>query len=277
VSDRSTKVRLTVEYAGEAFCGWQAQGSLITVQGCLEEALEIYLRGEAKKLGIDAPGRIPIQGSGRTDTGVHARGQVASFSWPAAFVLNTVRLKEALNAMTPSGLIVRAVEEAEESFDARHSPHIKCYSYRILYRGDESRAARFAALEKDRVWVVTRPLDIRGMILAAKVLVGQHDFSSFRARDCTSKSSVRTIFRSEIVRVSSNEIVYFIHGKGFLKQMVRAIVGTLVELGIEHGIDHAAQMSEIISAHSRSAAGKTAPAAGLTMEWVQYDEKYTFK
>jgi len=262
------KVKLTVEYAGEDFAGWQRQPGQQTVQASLEDALQIFLRGEAKKTGSHFDRRIEIMGSGRTDSGVHARGQVASFSWPEEFPVPDYRLKDALNAITPEGIIVRSLEQESDDFDARHSPHIKCYSYRLIYRGGEQHAARFTPYERNRVWCITRPLDLEQMIRAARLLEGQHDFQSFRARDCSAKSTVRTVLRSELVRVADDELRYFIVGKGFLKQMVRIVVGTLVELGI-HG-EPASKMEEILLSKERTRAGKTAPANGLTLEWVTY-------
>ena len=263
------KVKLTVEYAGESFHGWQSQGELLTVQGSLESALDVFLKGEAKKFNIIAPEKVFIQGSGRTDSGVHARAQVASFSWPEQFEFSPLRIKSALNALTPQALTIRLVEQVEDRFDARHSPHIKCYSYKIIYRGEEEKAARMSAVDGGRGWVITKPLNIRSMILAAKILEGQHDFQSFRAIDCSAKSTIRTVIRSELVRISDNELNYYIYGKGFLKQMVRIVVGTLVELGSnESAID---SMRTILESRDRTKAGKTAPAEGLFLEWVRYD------
>lgn len=262
------KVKLTVEYAGEAFCGWQSQGELLTVQGSLESALDIFLRGEAKKTGVAPPENIFIQGSGRTDSGVHARAQVASFSWPTQFEFSPLKLKSALNALTPLALTIKAVDLVEDTFDARHSAHIKCYSYKIIYRGNEEKAARVASIDNGRGWVITKSLDIRHMIESAKILEGQHDFQSFRAVDCGAKSTVRTVIRSEIVRVSETELVYFIYGKGFLKQMVRIIVGTLVDLASKDL--PGCSMKTILESRDREKAGKTAPAEGLFLEWVSY-------
>lgn len=263
------KIKLTVEYAGEAFCGWQSQGDLRTVQGSLESALDVFLNGEAKKSGVAPPEKIFIQGSGRTDSGVHARAQVASFAWPDQFEFSPSKLKGALNALTPEALTVKGVELVEDSFDARHSPHIKCYSYKIIYRGEEEKAARLASIDASRGWVITKPLNIRCMIESAKILEGQHDFQSFRAIDCGAKSTVRTVIRSELVRISNTELVYSIYGKGFLKQMVRIIVGTLVELASD-GLP-GQSMRSILDGLDRGKAGKTAPADGLFLEWVRYE------
>ncbi len=269
------RVKLTVEYAGEGFHGWQSQSGQVTVQGSLESALEIYLKGESKKVGRDAPERVVVQGSGRTDAGVHARGQVASFLWPEGYEFSVTRIKEALNALTPQALTVKSIEQVDDSFDARHSPHIKCYSYRITYRGAEDKAARFASIDAGRSWVVTRPLNIRSMILGARVLEGQHDFQSFRAVDCGAATTIRTVVRSEIVRLSDSELIYCIHGKGFLKQMVRIVIGTLVELGQSQAnsstSDGADYMRGILNCKERAKAGKTAPAEGLCLEWVRYE------
>lgn len=242
------------------------------MQGSLESALEVIFRSDGKKLGIEVPEIPEVIGSGRTDAGVHARGQVCNFIWPDKFPFVESRVKEALNALTPPGLIVRQIEEAPADFNARLTPHLKQYSYRILYRGEQTRAPRFTPYENLRVWCITHPLNLKGMILGARVLEGQHDFQCFRAKDCAAKTTIRTVVRSELVRVSDEELIYFIEGKGFLKQMVRIIVGTLVELG-DQGPE---EMLRILGAKNRELAGQTAPACGLALEWVSYSGEKLF-
>jgi len=267
-------IKLTVEYAGEDFHGWQVQEGVPTVQGALESAIEIFITSLAKKQGSETPPVLRVNGSGRTDTGVHARGQVANVQWPETLPVELPKLKAALNALTPPGLIVRAVEAAAEDFDARFTPHLKCYTYRLIYRGAEDYASYFTPYERNRVWCLTRPLQISPMIKAARLLEGQHDFQSFRAKDCTAKTTIRTVVRSELVRTGGEELTYIIWGKGFLKQMVRIIVGTLVEIG-EEGAEEG-KMLDILGALDRSKAGQTAPACGLAMEWVRYSGKNLF-
>src|SRR5262249_41174768 len=149
----------------------------------------------------------------------------------------------------------------DESFDARFSPHLKCYSYRLLLRPGRE------GLLHNRAWAAGRGLNISEMIRAARYFCGKHDFQSFRATDCTASSTERTILVSEMSRTGEEELVYVIHGSGFLKQMVRIIVGTLVEIGSEGR--SAEEVPKILAARDRSLAGQTAPARGLTLEWVR--------
>jgi tRNA pseudouridine38-40 synthase len=262
------KVRLLLEYAGEAFHGWQEQPNQTTVQGTLSEALTTLLTSLAKRNGVAAPEIPHIQGSGRTDAGVHARGQVASFTWPASIPLDVPRLFLSLNAITPRALSILKVEQADDDFDARFSPHLKCYCYRIIQR----RAAE--GLRYKRAWRVSWPLNLTTMIAAAKHFEGQHDFSSFRAADCSAETTIRTVLRSEIVRSAEDEICYFVYGTGFLKQMIRIMTGTLVDVG--RGIRGPDDIPAIIEARDRTRAGLTAPPDGLTMEWVRYLDRQIF-
>lgn len=269
------KIKLTLEYAGEDFCGWQVQrhSAVLTVQGEIQRALGVFIQSQAKRAGIPAPETPEVRGSGRTDAGVHARGQVASFSWPEDLECSLGRLKQALNAITHPGIIVREIEEVGDEFDARLSPHIKCYSYRVIYRGWQGgHSPHFIPLERQRALSITRPLDVPGMIRAVKLLEGKHDFASFRAADCCAKTTERTMIQAELVRVSDEELQFFFVGKGFLKQMVRIVVGTLIELGSEGDVPE--RFAEVLRARSRLSAGKTAPACGLTLQWVKYDGKH---
>jgi len=256
------KAVLELEYDGSRFSGWQCQPGKTTVQGELERAALVFLRAMAKQAGICAPSSLFIQGSGRTDAGVHARGQVASFAWPEGISFSEQRLRRAFNALTPDGLTVREVRLTCDDFDARHSPHIKCYCYHL-----------FDGLEKGgvlagRAWHLRGELNVAEMIRAARMLEGCHDFSAFRAGDCNAKTTVRTVAVSDLSRVSRHYLVYTIHGTGFLKHMVRIIVGTLVEIG--RGRRPSAEMAEILKSGSRQRAGITAPPDGLVLEWVKY-------
>lgn len=266
------KLKLTLEYAGEHFFGWQVQPSVLTVQGELERALSIFIQSQARRIGIEPPVTPEVRGSGRTDSGVHARAQVASLTWPDKLNCSLIRIKQALNAITHPGIIVRDIQQVEEEFDARISPHIKCYSYRIIYRGWQSHAPSFTPYDSQRAWCVTRALDVPGMIRAVKLMEGKHDFSSFRATDCTAKTTERTLIQAELVRVGEEELKLLLVGKGFLKQMVRIVVGTLVQLGTKQGVTE--RFAEVLLARNRLSAGRTAPACGLTLEWVKYDGKY---
>jgi tRNA pseudouridine38-40 synthase len=256
------KLRALLEYAGEAFSGWQFQPGQLTVQGELERALAVFMQSAAKRNGISIDASPAMSGSGRTDSGVHARGQIASFAWPDELAVALPQLRLALDAITAPGLVVKDIIRVDDSFDARFSPHIKCYSYRLLIRRGRE------GLFHNRAWTVGPDLNIAEMIRAARYFRGKHDFQSFRAGDCTASTTERTILVSELTRVSEEELLYVIHGSGFLKQMVRIIVGTLVDIG--SGGRSAAEIPEIIAARNRLRAGQTAPSRGLTLEWVRY-------
>ncbi len=244
------RFRLTVEYDGGGFRGWQRQrDGIVTVQGVLESAL-------ARLCGHE----VCVLGAGRTDSGVHARGQVAHF--------DTVRPREAwvllraLNVMTPEGVTVLAVEEVEEAFHARFSAVYREYQYRIL-------AGRSAApaLDRRRVWHHPRSLDVDRMRDAALVLLGTHNFSAFRAAFCQSKDPVRTISRMEVEAVGA-EIQLRVGANGFLQHMVRNIVGTLALIG--RGDRPPSVMEEILCSQDRTKAGPTVPPWGLYLDRVLY-------
>ena len=257
------RIKATIEYVGEAFCGFQAQGpELLTVQGELERGLAVVLGSWSKKHGLEALPVPKITGSGRTDAGVHARGQVVSFDWPEAAGTDLGRLTAALNGITSPALTVHRVEQVENDFDARLSPHIKLYSYRLKL------AKNSYGLEHNRAWHVGSRLNLPLMIKAARLFSGQHDFSAFRAADCTAKSTVRTILTSELGRIDAPTAAVLFEGRGFLKQMVRIAVGTIVACG--RGELSIADIQALIDGGQRKDAGTTAPAGGLTLEWVRY-------
>lgn len=260
------KVKLILEYDGADFCGWQRQRENVrSVQGVLEETLRTFIISERKKQGLPEADEFPItQASGRTDSGVHARGQVVSFSWPADLPSDTERLHKALNGMLPRDIAVRCCESAPEDFDARFTPHNKQYYYRILNRDSSS------GLEMGRALVVRDIVNLQAMIEGARLLRGQKDFSSFRAVDCIAKTTERTLYMSEIVRVNSEELRYVVQGNGFLKQMIRIIVGTLLDVG--RGRRSLSDLVDIIEARDRMRAGETVPACGLYLDWVKYSE-----
>lgn len=256
------KVKLIVEYVGSAFCGWQYQSNVRTVQGELSRALGIYLSSLARQASVSLSEFPILTASGRTDSGVHANGQVVSFVWPDSLKFNSYEFVNSLNGISDSSLNVVFAGITTDDFDARYTPHIKCYKYHILNRGTPS------SLFSDYSWHIVHPLNVSAMINASKLFLGTHDFSSFRASDCCAKTSIRTLLLSELIRVDNNMLVYSICGKGFLKQMVRIIVGTLVDVGLNKiTVD---EVRNIMSACSRSLAGDTAPAKGLCLEWVRY-------
>ncbi|MDG2334795.1 MAG: tRNA pseudouridine(38-40) synthase TruA [Myxococcota bacterium] len=242
--------RLVVEYAGEAFAGWQIQaGGERTVQGCLAEAVA-RVTGE----------RVTVTGSGRTDAGVHAEAQVASLALEAA--MEPTKLQRALNGVLPREMAVRAAYEVDGAFDALRSAQGKSYRYRIWNNPVRSplRAGRFAH--------VPQVLDVSAMALAARALVGEHDFQSFQAAGSGAKTTVRRLRRLEIQGDPGGELEILAEGSGFLRYMVRNLVGTLLEVG--QGRRSPDSMVGLLEARDRTQAGPTAPAAGLTLEAVEY-------
>ena len=240
--------RLLLEYEGSGFEGWQcqAEGSR-TVQGCLAAAIE-RVTGQ----------RVVVTGSGRTDAGVHAEGQLASVALETA--LPPERLQRALNGVLPRDVAVRTLEVAAADFDALRCAGHKRYRYQIWNGGERSplRARRFHH--------VARPLDLEQIRRAAALLVGEHDFSSFRAAGSDVRSSVRTLHRLDVAGEPGGEVLLEFEGSGFLRYMVRNLVGTLVEVGL--GRREAHSMAPLLAARDRNLAGPTAPAHGLTMAGV---------
>jgi tRNA pseudouridine38-40 synthase len=242
--------RIDLEYDGGGFAGWQLQPNVRTVQGVLEQALETIL-GHPVRVGA----------AGRTDAGVHALQQVASF------VTSVERRPEAivggLNANLPRDMVVVSAIRVGEDFDPRRAPHVKCYRYRWLVRDMRS------PLRRRAVWQVRWPLDPKRMDRAARCLVGKHDFTSFRAAGCSATHPVRVV-ESVQVRQHQDEVVLEIQGRAFLRYMVRNIAGTLAEVGRER--IEPDDMAAILQAEDRSKAGPTAPSQGLVLAWIRYLE-----
>lgn len=249
MSERNLK--LTIEYDGTDFQGWQRQAPPSrTVQQVLEEAFWRVTKE-----------RRTIQGAGRTDSGVHARAQVASVRTHSA--IPTEAFPRALNASLPRDVAVVAVEEMDDTFDARRSARGKHYAYRIWNR--EARSP----LQARTSWHVRHPLDLDAMRAAAAHLLGEHDFTSFRAADCDRKNPVRILRRLDVTRPEPHLVLLDLEATAFLKHMARIIVGTLVEVGL--GGRPADDVARVLWARDRTQAGRTAPANGLTLERVLYD------
>jgi tRNA pseudouridine38-40 synthase len=246
--------KLTLAYDGTEFCGWQVQPQRATVQGALADAIE-RVTGE----------RVLPQGSGRTDAGVHALAQVASFVLDSPIPPENLLI--ALNHTLPVSIRVTRVDEAEEEFHARHSAKMKTYEYRIL------RASICSPFVARYVYHHPYPLDETSMRDAAGLVLGEHDFTSFaavdpeRGKQDDEKDNQRTIFSSEWRR-EGDLLVYRASGDGFLHHMVRNLVGTFLLVG--KGSLTAEAVSEIFAARSRSEAGPTAPASGLFLVGVEY-------
>ena len=241
---------LLIEYDGAPFVGWQKQKTGVSVQEVLETA--------AAKLNDGHP--VPSVAAGRTDSGVHAEGQVVRLLLPAHYLANKIR--DALNYhMRPHKVVVLSVASAPEGWSPRFSAIERAYRYRIL-----NRPAR-PTLTLDKVWHVHRPLDAAAMQEAGNVLLGTHDFTSFRATACQAKSPIRTIDRLEVSR-ADDQIEIIVEARSFLHHQVRNIVGTLKLVG--ENLWAAEDVASALAARRRSAAGPTAPADGLTLTRVTY-------
>ena len=244
-------LRLLIEYDGTDFSGWQRQDGARTVQGCLEAAVR-EMTGAA----------IFVRGAGRTDAGVHAAGQVANFQAPAsAASIPTGGFLRGLNAQLPPDVAVLAVDEVAPDFDARFSARGKLYRYQVWNHFVRSPRHRRAT------WHCRAPLDLHAMREAATVFVGEHDFRAFRAADCERRTTVR-LLRQLDVRREGAVVTFDVEGTAFLKNMVRILVGTLVQVG--RGKLTRADLMRIQAAGDRTQAGQTAPAAGLTLIRVTY-------
>jgi tRNA pseudouridine38-40 synthase len=247
-------LRLVLSYDGSEFAGWQVQPDAPSVQGTLASAIG-RITGE----------KVLPQGSGRTDAGVHALAQVVTFVTESS--VPTGNFVKALNDILPASVRVLGVEEAAEDFHARHSARGKTYRYRI-YR--EAICPPFLA---KYVWHYPFPLSAPAMAEAAAQIQGEHDFTSFaavdpeRGREGVPVSNVRRIFSSAWQR-QGDELIYTVKGSGFLHHMVRNLVGTFILVG--KGALQSADLTRILEARSRAAAGATAPASGLYLVHVDY-------
>jgi tRNA pseudouridine38-40 synthase len=246
-------LKLTVSYDGAEFFGWQVQPDAVTVQGTLASAIG-RITGE----------KVLPQGSGRTDAGVHALAQVVTFDTESS--IPTANFVKALNDMLPASVRVLEAEEAAADFHARKSARAKTYRYRIY------RAAICPPFLARYVWHYPFPLYEGAMAQAAERVVGEHDFTSFAAVDAERDkegqvSNVRTIFSSAWER-QGDELVYTVKGSGFLHHMVRNLVGTFILVG--KGTLRSEDVTPILEAHKRTAAGATAPAGGLYLLKVEY-------
>jgi tRNA pseudouridine38-40 synthase len=241
--------RLVLEYDGAAFEGWQVQPGRPTVQGALESAI-------ARVSGD----RVRVVGAGRTDAGVHAAGQVASAAIETA--LTPDRLRLALNGVLPPAVVVTEVALVPDGFHARRDALGKRYRY-CIWNGPNRSPLRAA-----RAWCLQRPLDLGAMRRAASAFVGRHDFASFQTAGSNVKTTERTLERLDIEGEAGGEIALRFEGSGFLRHMVRNLTGTLVEVG--SGRRRPDEMPALLAARDRRRAGRTAPAEGLTLEWVRY-------
>ena len=243
-------IKLTIEYDGKDFNGWQRQPNKLNIQGNIEQAIK-NVTGED----------VELFASGRTDAGVHSFGQVANFKTESLIPLEKIPI--ALNTNLKKSIRIIKAEEVDEKFHSRLSCKKKTYRYVINNSSCES------AIYRNLETYIPSRLNINKMKEASKYFEGEHDFKAFKASGTSSKSSVRTIYNLNIIEKENNRIYIEITGNGFLYNMVRIISGTLVEVGMEKIKPE--EIAEIIESKDRSKAGKTLPAHGLFLLNVEYN------
>ncbi len=241
--------KMTVEYDGSAYCGWQRQENGTSIQQLLEEAIKL-ITGQ----------KVAVIGSGRTDAGVHALNQVGSFRCSTELPVNKIFM--GMNSVLPPDIVVKELEEVADEFHALRDVKSKVYVYKICNQRLRP------ALGRNYFWHIRFPLDIGRMRKASKYLIGTHDFSCFCATGTHVKDRVRTITDIEIKKCDDGIIEIMVEAQGFLKYMVRNIIGTLVEVGRDKRKPE--EMKVVIESRDRTIAGVTAPACGLFLKEVKY-------
>lgn len=245
------KIRIDLTYDGSGYQGWQIQPNALTIQEVLEDRIYRITRFKSRVIA-----------SGRTDAGVHALNQVAHFKTPSSIPARS--LKDGLNALLPSDIRITALKEVEEGFHARFSATGKRYLYQVMN-------AEVASPFLHRYsWWIPIPLDVEAMNRGAKFLLGVHDFTSFRASGCGSRHPIREVWTARWETGEEGLLRFVIEANAFLKQMVRIIIGTLVDVGL--GKLAPEEVRDILEARDRGRAGITAPAKGLFLAKVFYSE-----
>jgi tRNA pseudouridine38-40 synthase len=245
-----TTVKLVLAYDGTRYAGWQLQQNGPSIQAAVERALSTLHKEPVR-----------ITGAGRTDAGVHALGQVASFAVERP--LPVAAYVKGMNDLLPEDVAVCEAEVCEGPFDARRDARGKRYRYRI------DNAPTRAPLSRRQAWQLFRPLDAAAMRAAAAPLLGRHDFGAFRAASCEAHHAVRELRRLDVIGEGGGRIEVVAEATAFLKHMVRNIVGTLVDVGL--GARSAASMADLLARRDRTLAGRTAPPQGLVLEEVFYE------
>ncbi|MGH7782009.1 MAG: tRNA pseudouridine(38-40) synthase TruA [Candidatus Binataceae bacterium] len=241
-------VKLTLEYDGTAYCGWQLQAGQDSVQGRIEAALR-QIFGSL----------VRVYGAGRTDAGVHARGQIAAIRLPRDFPLD--HLQSALNGILPRDIVILAASAEPDNFDPRRAAHSRVYEYRVLNRAVASAFEfRYACLVRD-------PLDISAMRSAAEVFVGERDFAAMRTLGSREKTTTRRVIASDWRR-EDELIIYRVEATSFLRHMVRTMVALMIDAG--RGRISAAEIAAILASADRARAPAAAPAGGLYLTEVRY-------
>lgn len=241
-------IKLTIEYEGTNYSGWQRQKNSKTIQQLVEESIQVI-----------AGSPIQVIGCSRTDAGVHAKGFVGNFNTDCS--IPEEKFKDAMNSKLPEDIVILNSEEVSEGFHSRYSAIGKVYSYTILNRTVPS------AIDRNLVYHYKRPLDYDAMQCACDYYLGEHDFSAFRSTGSSVKTSIRNIKKAYFQR-NGERLIFTTEGDGFLYNMVRIMVGTLIEVGI--GKLKPEDILDIINSKDRSMAGNTAPASGLCLEAVYY-------
>ena len=242
-------IKLTIEYDGKCYNGWQKQPNKLNIQGEIERAIE----GVTKE-------KVELYASGRTDAGVHAFGQVANFKTNSNIPIE--KMATAINSQLKYSIRIKKAEEVEENFHSRYNCKEKTYMY--IINNEEQASAIFRNME----YHFPKKLDIEKMQKAAKYFEGEHDFSAFKSSGTSSKSSVRKIYNAD-VSTYNGRIIIKLTGNGFLYNMVRIIAGTLLEVGM--GAIKPESIKEIIEDKDRKKAGKTLPPHGLYLVKVEYE------
>lgn len=242
-------IKLTIEYDGKCYNGWQKQPDKLNIQGEIEKA--IYNITKEK---------VELIGSGRTDTGVHALGQVANFKTNSNIPIEKIPL--AINSQLKSSIIIKSAEEVDERFHSRYNAKHKTYRYII------NNSKTGTALYRNLQYCFPIKLDVEKMKEASKFFEGEHDFKAFKSSGTSAKNSVRTIYKA-VVKEEGENIIIELTGNGFLYNMVRIISGTLLDVGL--GKINPSEIPDIINSKDRQRAGKTLPAHGLYLVEVLYD------
>jgi len=241
-------LKLTLEYDGTNYSGWQLQPHHDSIQGRIEAALERIFASPVR-----------VFGSGRTDAGVHARGQVAAISIPRPFDL--AELQRALNSILPPDIVVLDISSAPDSFDSRRAARSRVYEYRVLNRQIAS------AFEYRYSWLVRDQLDLAAMNRAARIFVGEHDFAAFRSLGTEVRTTVRCVTSSEWTR-DADLLLYRVEANSFLRHMVRAMVATMIDVG--RGKITVEKVATILAGLDRGAVPANAPPGGLYLVEVRY-------
>ena len=242
-------IKLTIEYDGKCYNGWQKQPNKLNIQGEIERAIYNITKEE-----------VNLIGSGRTDAGVHALGQVANFKTNSEIPIEKLPL--AINSQLKNSIVIKEAEEVDERFHSRYNAKHKTYRYII----NNSKCG--TAIYRNLEYSYPFKLDAEKMKRASKYFEGEHDFKAFKSSGTSSKNSVRTIYKA-IVKQEGEKIIIELTGNGFLYNMVRIISGTLLDVGL--GKIRAEEIPEIIESKDRQRAGKTLPAHGLYLVEVKYD------